>query len=483
MRRKNKNAVPGGEKRKKQKKNHEMAVVTYIFSGLFAMLAVYFVYFEGFLREDVINNPYNSRQELFAEQVIRGKILAADGETLAETLVAADGTETRSYPYGNMFAHAVGYSSHGKAGLELLGNFHVLTSNAYLPERVMKDIREEKNTGDNLVTTLDVDLQRAAYAALGNHKGAVVAIEPSTGKILCMVSKPDFDPNQVDAQWEDWNALDPADSVLYNRATQGLYPPGSVFKIITLLEYMREDPDAEDFSFDCDGTLTRGDYTIGCYRKTAHGMQSLQKAFANSCNTAFAQIGLGLDADNFSQTCDQLLFDQKLPLSLPYSRSSFVLDSGSSDSERMMTSIGQGETMVSPMHMAMIASAISNRGVLMEPYLIDHLETYTGNTVRTFRPKAYGKLMTDVEAKTLTEYMEQVIAEGTATSLRSLNITVAGKTGSAEFSSDKSKSHAWFTGFSVGEEKDLAVCVLVEEGGSGNGQAAPIAGKVFEAYY
>lgn len=460
-----------------------MAVVTYIFSGLFALLAVYFVYFEGFLREDVINNPYNSRQELFAEHVIRGKILANDGTVLSETQVAADGTESRIYPYGSMFAHVVGYASHGKSGLELTGNFNLLTSNAYLPERVIKDIKEEKNIGDNLVTTLDMDLQRAAYAALGDNKGAVIAIEPSTGKILCMVSKPDFDPNQIETQWDKWNSLDSANSVLYNRATQGLYAPGSVFKIVTLLEYFREDPQADAFSFDCDGSLTQGDYTISCYHKDAHGMQSLQKAFANSCNSAFAKVGLELDSEAFAQTCDGLLFGKSLPISLPSSKSSFKLGLGASDSEKMMTSIGQGETMVSPLHMALVTASIANKGVLMEPYLIDHIENYTGATVRTFRPKAYGSLMTDAEAAKLTEYMEQVVAEGTAKSMRDMSVSIAGKTGSAEFSSDKSKSHAWFVGFSVGEEKDLAVCVLMEDAGSGTRYAVPAARRVFEAYY
>lgn len=460
-----------------------MAVVTYIFSGLFALLAVYFVYFEGVLREDVINNPYNSRQELFAEHVVRGKILANDGTVLAETQVAADGTESRSYPYGNMFAHVVGYASHGKSGLELTGNFNLLTSNAYLPERITKDIKEEKNTGDNLVTTLDMDLQRAAYAALGDNKGAVVAIEPSTGKILCMVSKPDFDPNQIESQWDSWNSLDPADSVLYNRATQGLYAPGSVFKIITLLEYFREEPQADDFSFECAGSLTQGSYTINCYRKEVHGMQSLQKAFANSCNGAFSKVGLQLDTESYAQTCDSLLFGKSLPISLPSSKSSFKLGADASDSEKMMTAIGQGETMVSPLHMALVTAGIANKGVMMEPYLIDYIENYTGGTVRTFRPKAYGSLMTDVEAAKLTEYMEQVIAEGTAKSMRDMSVTIAGKTGSAEFSSDKSKSHAWFVGFSVGEEKGLVVCVLMEDAGSSAKYAVPAARRVFEAYY
>lgn len=491
---KKQNEAQGSEKRnknKKQKKNQELAVVTYLFTGLFVALIGYFVYFEGVLAEDVINNTYNSRQELLAQQVVRGSILADDGTVLAETKVALDGTETRVYPFGDMFAHVVGFASHGKSGIELLGNFPLLTSNAAIPERVVNELQEEKNMGDALITTLNVNLQRAAYAGLGSMKGAVVAIEPSTGKILCMVSTPDFDPNAIDEQWANWNALESSQSVLWNRATQGLYAPGSVFKIVTLLEYFREYAKEDDqglpildpFSYNCNGKLTEGGYTIHCYHNNAHGVQSLQKAFANSCNSAFGQIGLDLNPDDFSQTCKKLLFGEALPIKLPYSRSSFALTRESGSDEKIMTAVGQGQTMVSPFHMAMIASAISNQGVLMEPYLIDRIESYTGGLVRKYRPSAYGNLMTDVEAALLTEYMEQVVTEGTGKKLRDLGVTIAGKTGSAEFSSDKSKSHAWFVGFSVEAEKDLAVCVLVEELGSGSEYAVPIAKRLFETYY
>ena len=488
---KKQNETPKKEKQKQKKKNPELAVVTYLFTGLFVVLIGYFVYFEGVLSKDVINNSYNSRQELLAQKVVRGKILSADGSVLAETQVASDGTETRVYPYGEIFSHVVGYASHGKSGIELIGNFPLLTSNATLPERVVNEIQEEKNVGDNLVTTLNLDLQRVAYASLGTNKGAVIAIEPSTGKILCMVSTPGFDPNQITEMWGTWNNLESSESVLYNRATQGLYAPGSVFKIAALLEYFRENTDedsdgmslADHFVYDCSGQFTADGYTLHCYHKNAHGVQSLQKAFANSCNSAFGQIGLHLDPERFEETCQRLMFGKELPIQLPYSKSSFVLNEGSDSSERIMTAVGQGQTMVSPLHMALITAGIANNGVLMKPYLVDRIESYTGGIVRQYRSSAYGTLMTDVEAQTLTEYMEQVVAEGTGKQLRDLGVIVAGKTGSAEFSSDKSKSHAWFVGFTVEEEKDLAVCVLVEEVGSGSEYAVPIAKRLFETYY
>jgi peptidoglycan glycosyltransferase len=473
------------QKRKKQgkeKKNHELAVVTYLFAGLFALLIGYFVYFDAVLRPDVINNPYNSRQESFADRVIRGSILSSDGEVLAETKVASDGTETRNYPYANVFSHVVGYSTRGKTGIESLANFSLLTSNAFFGERIANEIREEKNVGDNVVTTLNATLQQTAYDALGSHRGAVVVLEVETGKVLAMVSKPDYDPNRINQNWESLTAEGESEGALYNRASQGLYAPGSTFKIITLLEYMRENAYYADFNFDCTGSYTEGNYTISCYGKTVHGAETLKEAFAKSCNGAFASIGLSLNTSSFTSTCRSLLFQSELPFDLPYSTSSFTLKEDATPAERMMTGIGQGETLVSPLHMAMLVSSIANGGLLMKPYLLDHIETYQGDLVKNYHSSAYGSLMTESEADVLTEYMEEVVATGTGKKLNDLGFSVAGKTGTAEYSSDKTKSHAWFAGFSETGEADIAVCVLVEEAGSGSEYAVPIARKIFAAW-
>ena len=310
-------------------------MVTYMFMGLFTLMIGYFVYFEAVLSEDVINNPYNARQEAFAEKVIRGSILAEDGTVLAETKVAEDGTETRVYPYAERFAHVVGYSSRGRTGIENLANFSLLTSDISTVEQIQNDIREQKDQGNNVVTTLNVELQEAAYSALGNSRGAVVVLEAETGKLLAMVSKPDFDPGSINEDWDRLTAEDDTDSALYNRAAQGLYPPGSTFKIVTLLEYMRENPDYEDFSFRCSGSLTEGNYTIRCYGGTSHGQEDLKTAFAKSCNSAFASIGLSLDETSFADTCESLLFNSDLPFDLTYSKSSFPLEDGAVPAERL----------------------------------------------------------------------------------------------------------------------------------------------------
>ena len=161
---------------------------------------------------------------------------------------------------------------------------------------------------------------------------------------------------------------------------------------------------------------------------------------------------------------------------------SFPLEDGAVPAERMMTAIGQGETVVTPLHMAMIVQSIANDGVLMKPYVLERVENHSGGTVDSYSPKSYGTLMTADEAETITEYMKAVVEDGTGRKLNDLGFSIAGKTGTAEYSSDKSKSHAWFVGYAPAEDPKIAVCVIVEEGGSGGGTAAPIAAELMDAW-
>lgn len=470
-------------------KNKELMRVTYVFVGLFIALMGYFVYFNVVLSADVINNPYNSRQDLFADRIIRGKILARDGEVLAETKVASDGAEIRNYPYANMFSHVIGYSINGKAGVELLGNFSLLRSNAFIAERISNEFKGEKNIGDNLVTTLDVAVQKAAYDALGSRKGAVVAVEPSTGKILAMVSKPDYDPNQIEAIWDSLLTVsEENDSRLLNRAAQGIYPPGSVFKIITALEYIRENPDYKEYHYQCEGSITEDDVTINCYHNKNHGEVDLETAFAKSCNAAFADMGLRLNQTKFMTTCSDLLFGAQLPSPLPYSKSRIGVTADGNGSfseigEKMQVAIGQGKTQMSPLHMALITSAIANKGTMMKPYLIECIENYEGDKVKQYKPSSYGRFLTEEEAAVLTKLMRTMVTDGTGSKLNGQSYTAAGKTGSAEYSENKEKSHAWFTGFAPAENPEIAVTVIVEEAGAGSEFAVPIAKQVFDAYF
>lgn len=464
------------------KANRGILMFAWLAAILFLGMGAYIGYFIQAESEDAINNPYNARIANFANRTVRGMILANDGTVLARTNVAQDRTETREYPLGTLFTHVVGHSSAGTTGLEAIANFNLLSSHVNLLQKTFDELAGQKSAGDNVVTTLDVNLQTIASDALGDRRGAVIAMEPDTGKILAMVSKPAYDPNTVASRWAELAGGDSNEALLLNRATQGLYPPGSTFKIITALEYMREHQGVyNEYEFDCDGIFELESYRIQCYHKTAHGSQNFTLAFANSCNGAFANLGLTVNLQEMKNLSEQLLFNREQPLALPYSKSIYRMDADAGEWEILQTSIGQGSTLVTPMHNLMIMSAIANGGILMQPYLIDHVENAVGVTQRKFGPTVYGELMVANESAALTKLLVEVVNEGTGSALRTDAYQAAGKTGSAEFESGK-ETHAWFAGFAPVEQPKIAVCVIVEEGGSGGQVAAPIARKLFDAY-
>lgn len=440
----------------------------------------YLVYFNVVKSEDFINSPYNTRQDTFSDRVVRGQIMSSDGEILAKTDVYEDGTEERIYPYANVFAHVIGYDSNGKSGLESEANFQLLTSHEFFLNQMKNEFLGRKNMGDTVISTLNANLQTTAYNALGDRRGAVIAIEPDTGKILAMVSKPDFDPNSIADNW-DYLVNDETNSSLLNRATQGQYPPGSTFKVVTALDYFRRHGSFNNYSYLCQGSITKEGHTIQCYNGTVHGQEDFYSAFAHSCNCAFAEMGTELGGASLLETSEDLLFNKKLPLA-SYKKSTFSLNGKSGIPLTMQTSIGQGNTLVSPAHMAMITCTIANNGVLMKPYLIDQVVNNTGEHVDTTQPEAYKRLMTKNEATMLGELMKDVVEYGTASALSGQGYTVAGKTGSAEYD-EQGSSHSWFIGYSNVDDPDLVVAVIVEGGGTGSEAAVPIASQLFNAYY
>lgn len=474
---------PGQDRNIRKDADKTMLFLSRLVAAVFAAMLVYEVWFLTVRREDTINNSYNARLDSFARQVVRGRITTNDGTVLAETVIGADGSETRTYPYGALFAHAVGYSTMGRTGLENLAHFYLLSSHGNPVEHMFRELTGEKNIGDTVVTTFDLALQQTACDALGDHRGAVVVMEPSTGKVLAMVSKPGFDPNTVSLDWDTLVSPDNASAQLLNRAAQGLYPPGSIFKTVILLEYIREHPDDYgDFRFTCDGSYEAEGYTIRCYHGNVHGTQDLKQAFANSCNGAFAYIGSCLDADKLAATAQELLFNSDMPVALPYTESSFSMEKDADLWERLQTSIGQGKTQITPLHGALLAAAAANGGVLMKPCFIDHIENAGGDRIRSFQPSVYGSLMRPEEAAVLAGMMRAVVEEGTASALQNDRYTAAGKTGSAEFEGGRD-THAWFIGFAPVTDPQLAVSVIVEEGGSGGAAAVPVAAKLFETYF
>ncbi len=473
------------KRRAKRKANVHYYVVACSFSVLFLAMILYFTKYIGVESEQVVDSTYNARIAALEKDMIRGKIVARDGTVLAGTNVYEDQTMERIYPYANVFSHVVGYVGAGKSGLEDMYNTKLLTSHVSLMEREQNELYGIKNHGDTLKTTFDVDVQMAAYHGLSVCNGAVVVIKPDTGEILAEVSKPDFDPNDIERMYEFYTMEGSTDTNLLNRAMQGLYPPGSTFKIFTTTAYLRSGKSPEDYSFNCSSSFRYGDAKINCIHNKAHGKVGLKESFAQSCNSSFANIGTEVGPELLAKTCDSLLFKSNLPTDFNYNKSAYHLPSDATADDILQTSIGQGQTLVTPYHMALIASAIANDGVLMKPYMVSGIESKNGDFVSETKPSVYKRLFTVEEAQYLQEYMAAVVTDGTGEALKNgTGYTAYGKTGSAEFLESSKAAHSWFVGYAQGDNGEkIALAIIYEGMGNGSRYAVPLAKEIFDAYF
>lgn len=453
-----------------------------IFILLFAGLIGYTSVSAALKNKEYMANTYNHRESVLLKENLRGNIYGSNGEILATSIQNSDGSQTRIYPYGSLFAHAIGFSTVGKTGVEASSNYYLLNTACSPMQKAMNKQLGNLNPGNNVYTTLDVKLQQIADEYLGDYSGAVIVTEVKTGKVLVMISHPDFDPNNIDKIWDSTISNDDS-SILINRVTQGLYPPGSTFKIITSLEYYRENQETYNkYSFECPGYYMYDGYKINCYHGTVHGMVDFNKSFAKSCNASYANIGMSLDRNEFNTELERLLFNTDLPGDFTITPSSIKINDDITTYEMLQASIGQGATLMSPYHLNLVTMTIANNGILMNPYIVDRVENCFGHTIKTYYPEEFGRLIKLDEAEFLQNIMEDVVEEGTATRLQSVLYTAAGKTGSAEFNL-QGQSHAWFTGYAPADDPEIAITVIVEAGGSGGEKAVPLAKLIFDEYF
>ena len=469
--------------------------VALFFVLAFVLCGLYTGWYALHNRVELFSNDYNNRDELLMERNRRGTIYAADRTELAKTEVHEDEEngvyQTRIYPFGKMYAHAIGYADLGGSGVESYCKYQLLHSDVSFSEKVACDKKENAADrlypGNNVVTTLDPKLQQAAYEALGDLKGAVVITEPSTGKILAMVSKPDFDPGQIEDLWE--GLLNDSESgTLVNRVTQGLYPPGSTFKIVDCIDLLEELPDAgKTYSFDCDGQFEQGEDRIHCFDYEVHGKQDLKESFAHSCNSSFANIGLNyITTKNMRQTLRRMLFNTDLPYDLPSARSHIDLRDDLPTDQVMQVYIGQGQTEVTPLHMNLITCTVANGGVLMKPYLVETVETASGEVLEHYDPRPVGTLIDSDVAGKVADLMKAVCSKeytGTARMLDGRGYTVAGKTGSAEYREGIEDFHSWFTGFAPADDPKICITVVIEGQGNSSSYAVPVTAEILDSYF
>lgn len=469
---------------KNKRKNRPIVFLTYVFVLLFLGMFGYIIYFQVAESERIVANVGNRRQDIMAEMVTRGDIVSSDGVVLAKT-ENKDGKDVRVYPYGELFSHVVGYNDYGRSGIELAMNFQLLGTNEEIIQQVKDDIKGRKKAGDTVVTTLNYKLQAAASKALGNHKGAVVVMEPDTGKILAMVSKPGFDPNDMDRVWEEIHTEEGASStVLLNRATQGLYAPGSTFKVVTALEYIREHGADSGYTYTCKGEDSFNGVKIICYDHRKHGEVDLEHSIGYSCNTSFANIGVNeIKMSGLRKTAEDLYFNTEIPYEGGCNKSSFEVDDSTSRDIIPQTVIGQGDTQITPLHNAMIMSAIANGGVMMKPYLVESIQNVAGDTVREYKSSSVKSIMTTSEAATLAKLLEAPAEYGTSSwKFKNYRHKIVGKTGTAEYD-NAGHCNSWFVGYSNPEDPDIVVSVVIEDSTSDGLSGVQVAGAIFETYY
>lgn len=459
------------------KNNRYIYRVASVFILVFVFVGIYIGYFTIVESKKIIVNPYNKRLDHLENEVIRGDIYDSEG-----TLLATSKDGYRNYPYASTYAHAVGYVGHGKFGAEAMANVELL-----YPDYNVKSLFEyafagEKFKGHDVYLTLDHKLQEACESAVGSRKGAAVVLEPRTGKIRAMYASPGFNPNKIDVNWE-YLASDEDESPLLNRATQGLYPPGSTFKILTTTAYLETVGEkAFDFVYDCQGVITKNGHDIKCNNGKAHGKVNLESAFTKSCNTYFVALTDQVPIDALSKIANKLLFNTALPVSIEYKKSQFSLNNNSSSFDKLITYIGQGETLISPLHLAIIESIIYNDGVLMAPYMIDYSKDTSGKTALKNLPTYQGTYLDEKTCEILKSLMQKVVSEGTGNRLYRSDMTIGGKTGTAQ--NETSSDHSLFVGFAEmpdGSKESIVFAVIVEQGGKG-AKALDVSNAIIEAY-
>jgi peptidoglycan glycosyltransferase len=450
--------------------------VFWLYFVMFACFSAYLVKFTVFDSRAIIEHIANPRPKAAnADEIKRGDIVDAKGAVLARSV--ADGAPyRREYPFGEMFAHIVGFDTFGRSGVESRYNYTLQKLDNEIAQRVNNILTGSPLQGDGLALTADAGLQEIIFDGLEGFRGAAVVMEPSTGKILAMASAPSFDPNEISDLWE-YLVADDEGSPLFNRAAQGLYPPGSVFKIITSAAVFEFMPDFLAFTYNCEGEARFGDKRIRCFNSVAHGQVAIPRAMAVSCNTFYSAAGMEIGAENIRAVADRLFFNADYPSPFPRSRSSFTLDQNSGVSEIVETSIGQGKTLVTPLHIAMITSAVANGGLMMEPYIVDHAVTKNGQIKDKRLPTAVGRVFSLEEAVFLTDIMTGVVEAGSGTRSAVDGVTIAAKTGTAENSSGD--DHGWFTAFAPAEKPRVVVTVVLENAG-GTARAQDLARKVIE---
>ncbi|MGH2927052.1 MAG: peptidoglycan D,D-transpeptidase FtsI family protein [Solirubrobacteraceae bacterium] len=457
---------------------------------LFALLIVFTTRWTVIDATALNNNPLNARQKIDALKIKRGRILADDGKVLAKSVGVKGGFFKRAYPTGPLFAQPIGYDNlftGSAAGLEhyrasVLRGLETGLSSVFGP------LGGGKRVGDDLVTTLDPKAQELARQQLAGRAGSVVALDPRTGAVLAMYSNPSYDDNNPSPKHPC------TDACQLNRATQGQYPPGSTFKIVTATAAIDSGRYTPNSLVNGNSPKTISGVPLQNDNNQSFGPITLTKALTYSVNTVWAQVAEKVGRPTMTEYMKRFGFYAKPPIDLPpgelgssrpYDFKGHPFAPGSPNEDIGRIGIGEGGVVVTPLQMAMVASAVADGGRLMTPHLTDRIVDPTGRTVQTIAPTLYSQVMKPSTAAQINQMMRTVVDEGTGTPAKlGSGVAFAGKTGTASVGpAGRGETQPWFIGFAPAQAPKVAVAVTIERtnGQFGGQVAGPIASAVVHA--
>lgn len=469
-----------------------------VFVLLFGVLVAFTSRWTVFEDKGLRTNALNNRDVIRASRVPRGKILAADGTVLARSRsVKSRDTGNRYYqrvyPQGSLYAATVGYSDQSigqQAGLEKSQNEFLSGKAVKLATAVDRLIQGDQR-GDDVRTTLQPSVMKAAVQGLNGRAGSVVAIEPKTGKVLAMVTVPSFDPDELIAKGDPYRKT-LKNGALLSRATQFGYVPGSTFKVVTTAAALDSGKYTPDTIVDGSNNQVFASVPLGNFGGEDPGQITVRQALVQSVNGAFGNIAVDLGGKTLQGAMEKFGFDQRPPLDLPQAeirrsgivRKDKLIDATSKYVDLARTGIGQDKLAVTPLQMAMVVSAVANDGKLMKPHLVDRVTDPDGRVQEDVQPEVYKQSMKASTAASLRSMMANVVDEGTGSQANlGTGVQVGGKTGTAELGNPTAGiNNLWFIGFAPVQNPKVAVAVIVEKSAGQGGQvAAPIAKNVIQA--
>ena len=454
-----------------------------LFVILFALLIAWTTRWTVIDSKSLRNNPLNDRTLVQELRIKRGRILADDGTRLAVSRPQAGGTWTRFYPTGNLFAQAIGYSlprTSQVAGLELSRGEELRGLQTGLSS-IFGQLSRNR-VGDDVYTSLDPKAQRVAVQALGGQIGSVVALDPQTGAVKVMYANPSYDDNR-----------NPNRQSTYDRSTQSGYPPGSTFKVVTATAAIDSGRYTPNSMVSGRSPITVSGVPLSNDNNQTFGSIDLTTALTYSVNTVWAQVAEAVGRGTMTKYMKRFGFYAKPPLDYPPNelnasapwppggRHPYPPASPNEDIGRI--GIGQGGLLVTPLQMAMVASAVADNGKLMAPHFATRVVNQDGQTVETIKPRVYHQVMKASTAQAIAQMMKRVVDEGTGTPAQLGGVSFAGKTGTASIGVQGSNlTQPWFIGFAPVENPKVAIAVTIErtQGGFGGTVAAPIAKQVVQ---